>query len=113
MLASARRHAAPGNAQILFPGAEGGYGRAVDGLEGFARTFLLAGFRISGARGAGVGELIDRYATGLANGNVPSSPARWNRLSEHWPAKVGAASIALILDLTRPWILLRLDGDAQ
>ena len=48
MLTAARRHASPGHALIFLPGPEGGYGRAIDGLEGFARTFLLAGFRIAG-----------------------------------------------------------------
>src|SRR5689334_18181536 len=41
LLMSARRFASPGHARITPPGPEGGYGRAVDGLEGFARSFLL------------------------------------------------------------------------
>jgi hypothetical protein len=108
MLACARPYASAGHARITFPGPAGGYGRAVDGLEGFARTFLLAGFRIAGARGAGVDELADWYATGIAAGTDPRSPERWVRLDEHAQAKVEAASLALILDLTRPWIWDRL-----
>ncbi|MGA4732029.1 DUF2264 domain-containing protein [Micromonospora taraxaci] len=108
MLAAARPFASPGHALVTFPGPEGGYGRAVDGLEGFARTFLLAGFRIAGAQGVGVDELVDRYAAGIAAGTDPSSPDRWVRLDEHPQAKVEAASIALVLDLTRPWIWDRL-----
>ena len=92
------------------PGREGGYGTAVDGLEGFARTFLLAGFRIAGERGEGVDDLIDFYARGIATGVDPAAPDRWVRLDEHAQAKVEAASIALILDLTRPWIWDRLDA---
>jgi hypothetical protein len=92
---------------------EGGYGRNVDGLEGFARTFLLAGFRIAGEGGAGLDELADWYATGLATGTDPASPERWVRLTEHSQAKVEAASIALILDLTRPWIWDRLSPPTQ
>lgn len=113
ILASARRHASPGHARITPPGREGGYGRAVDGLEGFARTFLLAGFRIAGERGAGLDELIDWYAEGIGTGTDPRSPDRWVRLDEHPQAKVEAASIALILDLTRPWLWDRLTGDVQ
>jgi hypothetical protein len=113
MLRSARRHASPGHARILPPGAEGGYGRAIDGLEGFARTFLLAGFRIAGERGAGLDDLADWYATGIATGTDPASPERWVRLDEHAQAKVEAASLALILDLTRPWIWDRLAPDVQ
>lgn len=108
LLARARPFASPGHARITPPGPEGGYGRAVDGLEGFARTFLLAGFRIAGERGAGLDELADWYATGIASGTDPSSPERWVRLDEHPQAKVEAASIALALDLTRPWIWDRL-----
>ncbi|BCJ45896.1 hypothetical protein GCM10010168_56840 [Actinoplanes ianthinogenes] len=113
MLSAARRHGSPGHARITFPGAEGGYGHDVDGLEGFARTFLTAGFRIAGARGEGVDELLDWYATGLATGSDPHSPERWVRLTEHSQAKVEAASIALILDLTRPWLWDRLDPAVQ
>jgi len=108
MLAAVRPFASPGHALITIPGPTGGYGRAVDGLEGFARTFLLAGFRIAGARGMGVDELTERYAAGLAAGTDPSAPDRWVRLDEHSQAKVEAASIALVLDLTRPWIWDRL-----
>lgn len=100
-------------ARITPPGAEGGYGRDVDGLEGFARTFLLAGFRIAGARGEGVDHLIETYSRGIAAGVDPSAPDRWVRLDEHAQAKVEAASIALILDMTRPWIWDRLDARTQ
>ncbi|MCG5461821.1 DUF2264 domain-containing protein [Micromonospora sp. MED01] len=108
MLAAARPFASPGHSLVTFPGPEGGYGRAVDGLEGFARTFLLAGFRIAGARGVGLDELVARYTAGITAGTDPSSPDRWVRLDEHPQAKVEAASIALVLDMTRPWIWDRL-----
>src|SRR4051812_15537778 len=113
MLAAARRHASPGHAHITFPGPEGGYGRAVDGLEGFARSFLLAGFRIAGERGAGQDDLADWYAQGLIAGADPSGPERWVRLDEHSQAKVEAASTAVTLALPRPWIWDRLDRRAQ
>jgi hypothetical protein len=113
ILAAARPFASPGHALVTFPGPEGGYGRAVDGLEGFARTFLLAGFRIAGARGVGLDELIDRYAAGIAAGTDPSAPDRWVRLDEHPQAKVEAASIALVLDMTRPWIWDRLPSTVR
>jgi hypothetical protein len=109
----ARRWASPGNGRITPPGAEGGYGRDVDGLEGFARTFLLAGFRIAGERGQGVDELIEFYAKGIATGVDPDAPDRWVRPEEHAQAKVEAASIALILDMTRPWAWDRLDTRTQ
>lgn len=109
LLAAARRYATPGAGRIHFPGEEGGYGHAVDGLEGFARIFLLAGFRIAGARGEGVDDLIAHYRRGVVSGVDPDAPDRWVRMDEHAQAKVEAASIALVLDLTRPWIWDRLD----
>lgn len=113
LLAGTRRWASPGNARITPPGAEGGYGNAVDGLEGFARTFLLAGFRIAGERGEGLDDLIDFYAKGIATGVDPDAPDRWIRPEEHAQAKVEAASIAVILDMTRPWVWDRLDRVTQ
>jgi hypothetical protein len=113
MLAAVRPYASPHHALVTLPGPEGGYGREVDGLEGFARTFLLAGFRVAGERGGDDTGLLDRYAEGLAAGSDPSSPERWVRLDEHPQAKVEAASIALVLDLTRPWLWDRLAPRVQ
>ncbi|MFB7252457.1 DUF2264 domain-containing protein [Microbacterium sp. NPDC056234] len=113
LLAGARVWASENFARITPPGASGGYGRDVDGLEGFARTFLLAGFRIAGARGEGVDQLIEDYSRGIVAGVDPAAPDRWVRVDEHAQAKVEAASIALILDMTRPWIWDRLDALTQ
>ncbi|ROQ64676.1 hypothetical protein EDF36_0172 [Rathayibacter sp. PhB152] len=113
LLAAVAPFASAGHGRITLPGAEGGYGRAVDGLEGFARTFLLAGFRIAGARGEGVDDLIDFYRRGVETGVDPDAEDRWVRIDEHAQAKVEAASIALVLDLTRPWIWDRLDARTQ
>ncbi|MEU4447745.1 DUF2264 domain-containing protein [Actinosynnema sp. NPDC050801] len=109
MLRAVRPFASPGRARIALPGPVGGYGAEVDGLEGFARTFLLAGFRIAGERGADPDNLAEFYAEGIAAGTDPRSPERWVRLDEHPQAKVEAASLALALDLTRPWLWDRLD----
>ncbi|MFB7797770.1 DUF2264 domain-containing protein [Isoptericola sp. NPDC056134] len=113
MLDSVRPFASPDGSLVTLPGPAGGYGRAVDGLEGYARTFLLAGFRLAGECGADPHGYAERYAAGLAAGTDPRHPERWVRLSEHGQAKVEAASIALVLDLTRPWIWDRLDPAVQ
>ncbi len=113
LLAAAMRFGSPGNGRITFPGTEGGYGRAVDGLEGFARTFLIAGFRIAGERGEGVDEIVGFYTRGITTGVDPDADDRWVRLDEHPQAKVEAASLALVLDMTRPWIWDRLDRLTQ
>jgi hypothetical protein len=113
LLAGVRPYASPSGSLITLPGAPGGYGTAVDGLEGFARTFLLAGFRLAGEDGADPTGLAERYAAGLAAGTDTAHPERWTRPEEHGQAKVEAASLALILDLTRPWIWDRLSPDVQ
>ncbi|MDH2430598.1 DUF2264 domain-containing protein [Sphaerisporangium sp. TRM90804] len=109
LLLSARRHASAEHARIRFPGEPGGYGPDVDALEGFARTFLAAGFRVAGEGGRDPHGHLEWYARGLAAGTDPRSPERWVRLDEHDQAKVEAASIALVLHLTRPWLWDRLD----
>ncbi|WP_258065832.1 DUF2264 domain-containing protein [Pseudoclavibacter sp. RFBA6] len=109
LLAGAMAWSSPGKGRITPPGAEGGYGHDIDGLEGFARTFLLAGFRIAGERGQGVDDLISFFSEGIRTGVDPDAADRWVRLEEHPQAKVEAASLALILDLTRPWIWDALD----
>ncbi|WP_263730734.1 DUF2264 domain-containing protein [Cellulomonas sp. SG140] len=113
LLAAVRPYASPSHARITLPGPEGGFGRAVDGLEGFARTFLLAGFRLTGEHGDDPTNLAEWYATGLDGGSSRGAADRWVRLSEHPQAKVEAASLALVLDMTRPWIWDRLSARVQ
>ena len=113
MIIAVRPYASQGHARVTLPGRVGGYGRDIDGLEGFARTFLLAGFRLAGEGGADPLGLADWYAAGIAAGTDPASPERWVRLNEHPQAKVEAASIALVLDMTRPWIWDRLTAAVQ
>lgn len=104
IIQAAMAHGAPGNSHVFFEGSVGGYGKRIDGLEAFARTFLLAGFILKGSSGEVGREAADWFAKGIATGTNPASPERWTRLDEHPQAKVEAASIALILDMTRPWI---------
>jgi hypothetical protein len=111
MLLAVRPYAGPGNALISLPGPASRSGAWSDGLEGFARTFLLAAFRLAGAGGADPHGLAGWYADGLTAGTDPSSPQRWPRLDEIDQAKVEAASIVIALHETRPWIWDRLaDG---
>ncbi|MDR1212717.1 MAG: DUF2264 domain-containing protein [Propionibacteriaceae bacterium] len=113
LLLSLRPWASPGHGRITPPGRPGGYGHAIDGLEGFARSFLMAGFRLAGQAGVDPDNLAEWYAEGIRAGSDPGAPDRWVRLTEHPQAKVEAASIALILDWTRPWIWDRLDDAVQ
>jgi hypothetical protein len=113
MLAAVEPYWSPGCASIDLPGQASRNGAVSDGLEGFARTFLLAGFRIAGERGADPSGLLERYARGLAAGTDPHSPEAWPRPDQLGQAKVEAASIALVLQMTRPWLWDRLDGSVQ
>ncbi len=98
-LAAVRGYASPGNALIRLPGPVSASGEWSDGLEGYARTFLAAGFLLSG--GSGDGALAEWYARGLAAGVDPASAERWPTVDEVPQAKVEAASIALALHETR------------
>jgi len=113
MLASVRPFASPGHGRITLPGVEGGYGRAIDGLEGFARTLLMAGFRLAGENGHDPHGYAEWYSQGIAAGVDQSREDRWITLPEHGQAKVEAALIALVLDMTRPWIWDRLSPLTQ
>ncbi|MBX7444596.1 MULTISPECIES: DUF2264 domain-containing protein [unclassified Arthrobacter] len=100
MLRSAHRHATDDHANLHLPGATSAYGRRSDSLEAFARTFLLASFRIAGDPEQ-TGWIADWYAQGLDAGTDPHNPDRWPTPGELDQAKVEAASLAVGLALTR------------
>ncbi len=108
-LAAVRPHATPGHGLIHLPGPQSRSGRWSDGLEGFARTFLLAGFRLSRAGERDPGGIAEWYAAGLAAGTDPDAPDRWPPIGEVGQAKVECASIALALHESRPYVWDRLD----
>lgn len=103
----------PGAALVALPGRPSRSGTASDALEGFARSFMLAAFRIAGVQGKGCEALIERYARGVANGANPDHPDAWLRLTPRSQQMVEAAAIAVALHETREWIWDRLDTRAQ
>jgi hypothetical protein len=110
MLTALHPYASPAYSLIGLPGPASVSGRWCDGLEGFARSFLLAGWRIAGDPRAPASEaLAERYARGLAAGTDPRHRERWPLLTEKAQAKVECASIALALHVTRALIWDRLD----
>ncbi|WP_345437036.1 DUF2264 domain-containing protein [Microbacterium gilvum] len=113
LLDAAWRHASPSGALLRLPGPQSASGAWSDGLEGYARTFLAAAFRIAGADGDDPAGLLGRYAAGLAAGVDPAHPERWPRFDERRQAVVEAASIAIGLSETRPWLWDRLDARTQ
>ncbi|MFC5824157.1 DUF2264 domain-containing protein [Nonomuraea insulae] len=109
LLLAVRPFATDGHSLIQLPGPPSINGVLSDGLEGFARTFLLAGFRLAGAGGEDPHDFAGWYAAGLAAGTDPDNPRRWPTFTECAQAKVEAASIVLALHETRPLIWDRLD----
>lgn len=119
LLESVARFAGPEHALIALPGERPSIsGRRSDALEGYARTFLLAAFRVAGADGADPRGVLARYAEGLAAGTrTPTTEGdladgdrvSWPRITERRQALVEAASIAVGLRLTRPWLWDTLD----
>ncbi|WP_402463094.1 DUF2264 domain-containing protein [Isoptericola aurantiacus] len=113
LLAATRPYASPGQSLLRLPGPVSASGAWSDGLEGFARTFLLAAFRVRGQQGDDPAGLLERYAEGLRHGTDPRSPERWPRIGERRQAVVESASVAIGLAETRPWLWDRLDGAVQ
>ncbi|MDT0543721.1 DUF2264 domain-containing protein [Streptomyces lonegramiae] len=113
LLLAVRPYATHEHALIDLPGVPSVNGAHSDGLEGFARTFLLAGFRLAGGGGNDPHDIAGWYAQGLAAGTDPENPERWPTFTECNQAKVEAASIALALHETRPLIWDRLDDQVR
>lgn len=109
LLRSVQPYATPGHARIQLPGRASWSGAAMDGLEGYARSFLLLAFRLAGSDGQAGDELAERYAGGLAAGTDPAGPEAWPRIADRSQQMVEAASIALALHESRPWIWDQLD----
>jgi hypothetical protein len=103
----------PGAARVVLPGRPSRSGTDSDELEGFARSFMLAAFRIAGVRGEGCEALIERYARGVANGANPDHPEAWLRLTPRSQQMVEAAAIAVALHESREWIWDRLGTHEQ
>jgi hypothetical protein len=119
LLLAVRPWATPGFGRLDLPGEPARAGWVSDGLEGFARTFLTAAFRVAGEGGADPHGHLENYRRGLVAGTrTPGADD-----AESWPLirsvrvagqpMVESASIALGLDLTREWLWDRLTADEQ
>ncbi|GAA3794160.1 DUF2264 domain-containing protein [Streptomyces phyllanthi] len=99
LLAAVAPYATEDGALYHLPGDRTSWsGRLSDGLEGYARTLLLAAFLRDE-------KALQRYADGLAAG----VSGVWPRIEDRGQPLVEAASIALALRLTRPLLWDRLD----
>ena len=99
LLAAVEPYATEDRALYHLPGTHTSWsGQLSDGLEGYARTLLLAAFRRDETA-------LERYADGLAAGVA----GVWPTIEDRSQPLVEAASIALALRLTRPLLWDRLD----
>lgn len=102
LLAGVARHSKPPYSYVSLQGRPGSFGLASDALEGFARTFLLLGFRVHSS--AGANEHIDRYREGLVAGVTPGTPNAWPEISSRHQTMVEAAAIAIALSCSKKQI---------
>lgn len=103
LLAAVEPYRSADGAVVELPGRES-WSRC-DGMEGYARTFLLAAFRVTGG---GDPAVLEPYARGLQAG-----PAVWQPVRDRTQSMVEAASIALGLWLTREHLWDLLEEDTQ
>ncbi|MGN9838906.1 DUF2264 domain-containing protein [Nonomuraea sp. H19] len=104
LLAAVEPYRSADGASILLPGPASW--SKCDGMEGFARTFLIAAFRVAGG---GPAALLEPYRAGFVSG-----PASWPAMADRFQPMVEAASLALGLQLTREhlWDTLE-DGERE
>ncbi|MET7852984.1 DUF2264 domain-containing protein [Streptomyces avermitilis] len=103
LLAAVAPYATEDQALYHLPGDRPSWsGGLSDGLEGYARTLLLAAFRRDE-------KALERYADGLAAG----VSGVWPRIEHRSQPLVEAASVALALRLTRPLLWDRLSDGAR
>lgn len=113
LLLALRAFATDDYARILPPGRPSISGSDSDGLEGFARSFLLASCLLAGRDGHDPHDHASRYAAGIASGTDPKSPNAWPDPSQTQQAKVEAALFVAGLEFSRPWVWDRLDQDVR
>ena len=113
-LLAVRPYFSPGHALLRLPGRPAFSGVRSDELEGFARTFLLAALRVAGSGGDDPHGHLDWYRPGLVAGATRGVPDEsWNPVLSGTQALVEAASVAIGLQLTRPWLWDRLEAQEQ
>ncbi|MFJ5957727.1 DUF2264 domain-containing protein [Paenarthrobacter sp. NPDC092416] len=112
-LLAVRPYVSPRKALIALSGRPSSSGVLSDGMEGFARTFMLAAFRVAGEKGDDPHGHLALYRAGLLEGTRPGSPEAWLPITDSSQPIVEAASVVLALQLTKPWLWDTLSGDEQ
>lgn len=112
LLTAAAQYATADGAMIRPPGRESVSGPASDGLEGFARTFMLLAYRTAGDPARPPAQL-EQYLDGFAAGMRPG-PHQWPAIVPRTrQALVEAAALVLGLHHSRAHTWDRLDADTQ
>ncbi|MFJ3956077.1 DUF2264 domain-containing protein [Arthrobacter sp. NPDC090010] len=112
-LLALRPYFSPGHALVSLPGRPSVSGVRSDELEGFARTFLLAAFRVAGSEGHDPHGHLEWYRSGLVAGATRDGAESWNPLVSRTQALVEAASVAIGLQLSKPWLWNRMSRREQ
>jgi hypothetical protein len=103
-------NASPGKARQLIPGQRSHHGRLADELEGFTRTFIMAGPWLAQADSpvtasrSGERDVAAFYREGILNGTNPDHPEYWGDIGDYAQHLVEMASLAWSLFLSRRWI---------
>jgi hypothetical protein len=103
LLAAVEAYRSADGATIRLPGRASW--SECDGMEGFARTFLIAAFRVAGGGPAG---LLEPYRAGFVSG-----PTSWPPIAYRSQSMVESASLALGLWLTREHLWDTLGDDER
>ena len=111
-------NASPGKARQLIPGPRSHHGRVADELEGFTRTFIMAGPYLAGSESPYVGsgehkrDVAAFYREGILNGTDSNHPEYWGDIYDYAQHLVEIASLAWSLYLSRNHIWDKFD-DAE
>jgi hypothetical protein len=103
-------NASPGKARQIIPGQRSHHGRLADELEGFTRSFIMAGPWLATAEcpevhaSRGRRDVAAFYREGILAGTDPAHGEYWGDIADYAQHLVEMASLAWSLYLSRRWI---------
>lgn len=99
--------ASAGNARVYIPGPQTRHGRSADELEGFSRSFIMAGAWLKSSQTGKITyadqtiDVAEFYRRGLLAGTDPAHPEYWGDINHRSQHLVECASLAWSLYLSR------------
>jgi len=112
-------NASPGCARQLIPGPRSHHGRLADELEGFTRSFIMAGPWLSQKDKASFEwngrsyDVAEFYRRGIINGTDPGHPEYWGDITDYAQHLVEMASLSWSLYLSRRQIWERFSEEQK